>query len=102
MENIDDFIRRSETNKELELRPELWRRLERRLDDEVPHRPTKSLWKPWIIAASIMMLFGFSFFWKTSNAYSVEDLSADKAPGFSKEEFVLFNYDNYPPADYNG
>ncbi len=104
MENIDDYIRRSETDKELELRPELWRRLERRLDDDVPYTPTTSIWRPWMIAASVMMLFGFSLFWKASNTYQVEDLSADMTPGFSKEELALFeyNYTNYPPTDYSG
>ncbi len=102
MENIDDFIRRSETDKEVEVRPELWRRLERRLDDDIPQSATASIWRPWMVAASVLVLFGFSLFWRTSNSYDVEDLSAEKAPDFSKEELVLFNYDNYPPTDYNG
>jgi len=115
MENIDDLIRRSETEKHIELRPELWRKLERRLDDDVPKAKGRPFWRPWMIAASIMMLVGFSVVWKSSNNYSLEDLSAEKAPGFPKEELALFNvgtfrdsntgeaqYDNYPPADYNG
>ncbi len=103
MENIDDYIRRSETDKDLEVRPELWRRLERRLDDDHPKVvPTKSIWSPWMVAASVMLLFGFSFFWKSSSVYNVEDLAADKSPGFSKEELAIFDYDNFPLSDFNG
>jgi len=102
MDNIDDLINRSETEKNLELRPELWRKLERRLDEDEPVVRTRSFWRPWMIAASVMLLVGFSTIWKSTNLYSVEDLSADKAFGFTKEELVLVNFNNYPPKDYSG
>jgi len=102
MKNIDELIKNSETEKNIEVRPELWRKLERRLDDAPESSVQKSIWRPWLIAASVSLIFGFSILWKASNNYQVEDLHADITPTFSKEEVVLVNYANYPPADYNG
>lgn len=102
MKNIDELIKNSETERNIEVRPELWRKLERRLDDAPPASEQRSFWRPWLIAASVSLIFGFSIFWKASNNYHVEDLLADQTPTFSKEEFVLVNYANYPPKDYNG
>jgi len=104
MKPIDEIFKNSETEKSLEVRPELWRRLERRLEveDGESEVKTRPLWRPWMVAASLVILVGASMLWKTSNQYSVEDLSADAAPEFSKEELVFdVNWDLIP-ADYNG
>ena len=83
MTNIDDIFKNGEHQKALDIRPELWSRLERRLDEHPPARP----WKKWLIAASLLLLFSFTtLLYLNIDVYQVEDMTVTSEPRFSKEE----------------
>ena len=83
MRNIDDIIKGSETEKALDIRPELWDRLERQLD----HNNGSPSWSTWKIAASFLLLFSMTtLLYLNIDFYQVEDMTINGQPRFSKEE----------------
>lgn len=85
MKHIDEIFKNSEHEKELPLRPELWDRLERNLD-QVP-AASRNMWRPWMVAASLMVVCSLSILlYLNVERYQVEDLDAKFGPHFSKEE----------------
>ncbi len=81
---IDDIFKNSEHQKSLDVRPELWDRLERQLDEDVV---VNSGFRPWIVAASIVLVTTLSaLLYLNIDNYEVEDLSVEIEPNFSKEE----------------
>lgn len=85
MKHIDEIFKNSEHEKELPLRPELWDRLERNLD-QVPS-PSSNFWRPWMVAASFILVGSLSILlYLNIERYQVEDLDATFEPHFSKEE----------------
>lgn len=81
---IDQIFNQSEHQKALDLRPELWDKLERRLDGE--GSPKASKWN-WMLAASILLIFSLStLLYLNIDTYEVEDLSNEIQPYFSAEE----------------
>ena len=106
-EHIDKIINSSETEKFLNIRPELWDRLERQLDntDRIEHalvhrmhrskvRITRS---KWLAAASIALIFTItSTFYLQMNSYTMEDLKTSTKPYFTKEDLSGLEayYDN--------
>lgn len=95
---IDTQIRTSETHKHIELRPELWNRLERQLDsiDRLEGRLLKkpkrkktklSRTQSWLVAASFtLILMALTTYVANSNTYQLEDLNANADPYFTKRE----------------
>lgn len=86
MKDIFDHIRSSETEKELEVRPELWKRMDRRLS----HRKhqAKPNWKKlaWMAACMLIIIvamFGLSM---QSSAYEVEDFKSSGMPYFTMDQ----------------
>ena len=93
MKNIFDHIKASETEKELELRPELWNRMDRRLSQR--KHQAKPNWKRLVwMAASLLILmiaiFGLSL---PSNGYEVEDFNASGAPYFTMDQISALQKD---------
>lgn len=98
--NLEQYIKQGETQKEITLDPALWDRLERRLDFEKDidftskRRKRKSHFNLYqlMIAASFVILFAFSgiFFW-SSTTYEVSDLDLTSKPYFTKEEIQRVN-----------
>ncbi len=87
MKHIDDIFREGEHQKNLELRPELWQRLERRLDQ--PSEPVKRKWRPWMVAASTILLVSLSALLLLNiDSYEVEDISAGLVPYFTSDEIA--------------
>lgn len=85
------------------MRPELWRKLERRLDDsDRPIRKTKFMWRPWVIAASFLLLVGFATVLRSGSTYTVEDLESNILPGFTKEQLVFDDLSGSLPVGFNG
>jgi len=86
MQDIFNHIKSSETEKPLEVRPELWNRLDRRIGNR--RRRSQPNWKRFIwMAASLLILmitvFGVSI---KSDSYSVEDLNTSGYPYFTKDD----------------
>lgn len=86
MRNIDDIIKSSQTEKPIELRPELWQRLERQLDEDKPP-VVRSLRSQLLVAASVIVLMAaVSLIWSEMNRYTVEDLITEEQPYFTKDQ----------------
>ncbi len=87
MKKIDDIFREGHHQKRLEIRPELWDKLERRLDGN--KTPIISLWRPWIVAASTVLIMCMTMLlYLNIDTYEVEDLSVYLKPQFYKEEII--------------
>lgn len=83
--SLDQLIKLSETEKDLQLTPLLWQRLDRKLNRN------KKILAPWIriigIAASILLLSASIYIYSIrSHSYLLEDLDITGKPNFSKEE----------------
>ena len=85
MNSIDDIFKNSETEKNLELRPELWNRMERHLN----RRKVRSPKSKWLVAASLTLIISMtSLLYLNIDFYEVEDMTVQNAPRFSKEEIA--------------
>ena len=87
IDHIDQLIQHSESEKRLDIRPILWDRLERQLDQKPSGRP----YLRWIFGsvAATISLIAFSHFGlrqAESNTYLVEDLIYDSKPVFTRQE----------------
>lgn len=60
------------------------------------------MWRPWVIAASFLILVGFSTIWRSSQNYTVEDLKSNILPGFTKEQLVFDDLSGSLPEGFNG
>jgi len=86
MNHIDDIFKNGEHQKELEIRPELWDRVERRLDGDGAHKRQGSM-RPWMVAASMTLVITMSaLLYLNIDTYEVEDMIVAIEPHFSKEE----------------
>lgn len=96
---IDDIFKNSEHEKELELRPELWEKMERTLFNDPAHTPSTTapsrkrfstpIYKNLMIAASLAFIFASVYALSiTFNDYQLEDLVPANASSFTKEEIV--------------
>lgn len=96
---IDDIFKNSEHEKELELRPELWEKMERTLSNDPAHTPSTTapvskrlitpIYKKLMIAASLAFIFASAYALSiTFNEYQVEDLVPSHVSSFTKEEIV--------------
>ena len=96
-EQIDKIIKSSETEKSLDIRPELWDRLERQLDntDRIEHsfiRKNRSSNRKitsskWLAAASLALILTItSTFYLQMNSYEMEDLPTSAKPYFTKDD----------------
>lgn len=93
--SIDQLFKNSEHEKALEVRPELWNRLERRLDQD---RPYKRQWHSWLVAASLILVLTMTVLLLLNiDRYHVEDLSGEVAPHFSKENIANLEELYYVP-----
>ncbi|MFT6809639.1 MAG: ferric-dicitrate binding protein FerR (iron transport regulator) [Saprospiraceae bacterium] len=108
-EHIDKIIKSSETEKHLDIRPELWNRLERQLDNSDSmersiarkQRPKrrKIVGSKWLAAASLAIILTIiSTIYIQLNSYHMEDLNTSTAePYFTKEDLSgLENFYNQP------
>ncbi len=88
---IDHIFKRSRYDRGVTVRPELWQKLERRLDDA---HPSGGRLKSWMIAASIVVIFSMAtWIFITQERYEVEDLTINSQPNFSKEE--IYDLEKY-------
>ena len=86
---IDDIFKEGIHKKEMNLRPELWNRLERQLDAEPERRNTSFNWRSLMIAASVLVILSLTILlYLNIDRYRVEDLDGDIAPHFFKEEIT--------------
>ena len=94
---IDHIIKNSQHEKALDIRPELWQRLERRLDDH-SEGPRKS--PRWLVAASLFVVLSLATLLILNiDRYRVEDLPVDNEPNFSKEHIAnLEELYHVPPS----
>lgn len=111
-EHIDKIMKSSKTEKSLDIRPELWDRLERQLDNS--DRIERSLIKrkrksrtqirgsKWLAAASLALILTVtSTFYIQMNSYKMEDLNTSAKPYFTKEDLSgLEAYYNNPERLY--
>ena len=96
MKNIDDIFKEGEHQKELEVRPELWDKLERQLDGE--ERRSAFNLRPWLVAASIVLFMSMStLLYLNIDHYELEDMSASIEPYFFMEEIADLESVYYTP-----
>jgi|GEM_PF-2464142 len=117
-QNIDDIIKQSETSKSVDLDPQLWQRLERRLDfnsvpdvdNNISHMSTslgdrrrrrkknsKMLFSRVMVAASFAAVFALvSALYMSASKYQVTDLEVQSRPYFTKDDVDGLN--RYYPA----
>ena len=105
MKNIDHIIQKSEHEKELSVRPELWHRIERRLDAQPRSRGLTPYLLSLVIAASIaLMVIVMGKNVTASSSYVLEDLEAG-VPQFTHVEiryvYEKINADLYAGMDPN-
>lgn len=87
MKKIDDIFQQGEHQKELDIRPELWDKLERHLDEG---KGSLSFdWRPLMVAASSIVLISMTaLLYLNIDSYELEDMSASLSPYFYKEEIA--------------
>ncbi len=96
-EHIDKIIKSSETEKSLDIRPDLWDRLERQLENsdsiemsfakKQRTKRRKIVGGKWLAAASLALILTIiSTFYLQVNKYQMEDLNTSKEPYFTKED----------------
>ena len=95
-QHIDDLFKKSETAKEIELDPQLWSRLERRMDSspisELKLKRKKRIgstlrWSQLMVAASFVAVFSLvGTLYMQMSTYTVTDLDAAARPYFTKDD----------------
>ena len=96
MKKIDDIFKEGEHQKALEIRPELWDKLERQLDGD--KSPSTFNWRPWMAAASTVLLMSLTaLLYLNIDRYELEDMSASLEPHFFMEEIANLESVYYTP-----
>lgn len=86
---VDDIFKNSEHEKVLEIRPELWDKMERTLSNEPSIKKKTPLFRRLLFAASLAFIIASSYAIAISlNDYQLEDLTPTEASNFTKEEIV--------------
>lgn len=96
MKKIDDIFKQGEHQKELNIRPELWDKLERQLDEGKDSAGFN--WRSLMIAASAIVLLSMTtLLYLNIDSYEVEDMSVSLSPYFFKEEIANLESVYYTP-----
>ena len=87
--NIEEIFRDGEHQKQVALRPEVWEKLERRLESDDAPKPSLKL---WLVAASFILVATLSALLVLNiDQYHVEDLLINEQPYFTKDEIGDLN-----------
>ena len=102
MKTIDELIKSSETEKYISLQPQLWQRVEQKLDQkDIVNKKNRQI---WILAASMafLMLVSVVLLRLNHQAYEVEDLIDAHHPLLSSDLINQLHHVNYQYTDGAG